>query len=147
MAELYEQSNEVKRDLRKVQHEVLNEGLRWMDVEIALATNEPGDNTVIDGFQTVETNAESYVEAGSQFGLTATAEDEKDIQLEGDPITEEEASQFIRKHFDLEESLELNVSESMDGSDLPVYYFPLKMTHTVAMQRLRNRVVTLFHLY
>lgn len=118
-----------------------------MDVEIALATNEPGDNTVIDGFQTVETNAESYVEAGSQFGLTATAEDEKDIQLEGDPITEEEASQFIRKHFDLEESLELNVSESMDGSDLPVYYFPLKMTHTVAMQRLRNRVVTLFHLY
>lgn len=123
LAELYEQSNEVKRDLRKVQHEVLNEGLRWMDVEIALATNEPGDNTVIDGFQMVETNAESYVEAGSQFGLTATAEDEKDIQLEGDPITEEEASQFIRKHFDLEESLELNVSESMDGSDLPVYYF------------------------
>nr|WP_289036662.1 germination protein YpeB [uncultured Allobacillus sp.] len=123
LAELYEQSNEVKRDLRRVQHEVLNEGLRWMDVEMALATNEPGDNTIIDGFQTVETNAESYIEAGSQFGLTATAEDEKELKLEGEPITEEEASQFIRKHFDLDESLELNVSESMEGTDLPVYYF------------------------
>lgn len=121
LAELYEQANEVRRDLRGVQHTVLNEGLRWMDVEVALATNEPGDNTIIDGFQTVETNAESYIEAGDQFGVTASTEDEKELQLDGQEITEDQAAQMIRDRFNFDESVNIQVSESLDGSQLQTY--------------------------
>lgn len=41
--------------MRKVQHLVLKNNLRWMDVELALASGKEGtDNTIIDGFKTVE---------------------------------------------------------------------------------------------
>lgn len=92
-----------------------------MDVEVALATNEPGDNTIIDGFQTVETNAESYIEAGDQFGVTASTEDEKELQLDGQEITEDQAAQMIRDRFNFDESVNIQVSESLDGSQLQTY--------------------------
>ncbi|HAQ06272.1 MAG TPA: germination protein YpeB, partial [Bacillus bacterium] len=52
---LYKQSGEIQQDLRQVQHMVLKNNLRWMDVELALATEEgqQTDNTIIDGFKTV----------------------------------------------------------------------------------------------
>src|SRR5690625_6425973 len=52
---LYEQSEDIKDELRTVQHEVLDNNLRWMDVQLALATNdEQEDNTIIEGLKTVE---------------------------------------------------------------------------------------------
>src|SRR5699024_8221998 len=51
----YSQAEEIKDELRQVQHATLSDDLRWMDVELALATQEEQvDNTIIDGFQTVE---------------------------------------------------------------------------------------------
>lgn len=38
--------------MRQVQHLVIDNNLRWMDVELALATKEKqGDNTIIDGLK------------------------------------------------------------------------------------------------
>src|SRR5690625_3916166 len=37
---LYEQSGEIKDELRDVQHLVLDQNLRWMDVQLALATQD-----------------------------------------------------------------------------------------------------------
>lgn len=52
---LYKQSGDIQNDLRKVQHMVLKNNLRWMDVELALASGkETTDNTIIDGFKAVE---------------------------------------------------------------------------------------------
>src|SRR5699024_2166220 len=52
---LYKQAGEIKDELREVQHLTLKNNLRWMDVELALATQEePADNTIIDGFETVD---------------------------------------------------------------------------------------------
>lgn len=63
LKDLYEQSKEIKNELRQVQHAVLENDLRWMDVELALATQEePLDNTIIDGFKTVEKKVEGYAE-------------------------------------------------------------------------------------
>src|SRR5690606_13914533 len=36
---LYEQSAEIEQELRKVQHLALENNLRWMDVQLALANN------------------------------------------------------------------------------------------------------------
>src|SRR5690625_1423559 len=61
---LYEQAGEIKDELRQVQHVVLNDNLRWMDVQLALATqDEQADNTIVDGFQTVEKKVEGYAES------------------------------------------------------------------------------------
>lgn len=58
---LYSNAGNIQDELRKVQHLVLKNNLRWMDVEMALASNrDPADNTIIDGLKTVEKNVTSY---------------------------------------------------------------------------------------
>src|SRR5690625_304642 len=55
LKELYKQAANIKDELREMQHAVLSNNLRWMDVELALATQEePSDSTIIDGFNAVE---------------------------------------------------------------------------------------------
>ena len=55
-----------------MQHLVLKNNLRWMDVEMALASNQdPADNTIIDGLKTVEKNVTSY--SSTNFGPTFTS--------------------------------------------------------------------------
>src|SRR5690625_2110785 len=63
LEQLYEQAEHIKNELRQVQHTVLKDNLRWMDVELALATeDEQVDNTIIDGFKTVEKKVEEFSE-------------------------------------------------------------------------------------
>lgn len=60
---LYERSAEISKDLRDVQSKVLANNLRWMDVELALATQkEKYDNAIIDGFATVDKKVGEYPE-------------------------------------------------------------------------------------
>src|SRR5699024_5060613 len=67
---LYEQSKEIKDELRQVQYTVLDNHLRWMDVQLALATqDEPADNTIIDGFKTVEKTVKGFTESHLQSPL------------------------------------------------------------------------------
>ena len=51
---LYANSGEITKDLQHVQNKVIANSLRWMDVETALATNKVEDNSIIDGFKTVD---------------------------------------------------------------------------------------------
>src|SRR5690606_14229054 len=49
---LYDRSKEVSKDIREGQSKVLASNLRWMDVEVAMATEgEALDNAIIDGFK------------------------------------------------------------------------------------------------
>lgn len=69
---LYSNAGNIQDELRKVQHLVLKNNLRWMDVELALASNkDPADNTIIDGLKTVEKNVTSY--SSNNFGPTFTS--------------------------------------------------------------------------
>ncbi len=69
---LYSNAGNIQDELRKVQHLVLKNNLRWMDVEMALASNrDPADNTIIDGLKTVEKNVTSY--SSTNFGPTFTS--------------------------------------------------------------------------
>lgn len=52
---LYEHATQISKDLREVQSTVMAKNLRWMDVELALASEkEPQDNAIIDGFATMD---------------------------------------------------------------------------------------------
>lgn len=61
MNKLYEKSKDIQNELRNVQHLIIDNNLRWMDVELALASGQKqSDNTIIDGFKTVENTANAF---------------------------------------------------------------------------------------
>ncbi|NMH74056.1 germination protein YpeB [Bacillus sp. RO2] len=120
---LYRKSDEIKQELRKVQSMVMSNNLRWMDVELALsAKDQPQDNTIIDGFKTVEKNVEGYDEA--DFGPTFTSmnQEDKDFsQLQGKTITEEEAKKVADKYLELEGNEKITITENGEGSKFGFY--------------------------
>lgn len=119
LQKLYKQAADVQQDLRKVQHMVLEKNLRWMDVEMALASNqEAADNTIIDGFKTVEKNVESYGE--TDFGpafVNMQKKDENFKYLKGDEISENEAVRIAKKYAALGNNVNIKVTENGKGSD------------------------------
>ncbi|MFD1360577.1 germination protein YpeB [Lentibacillus salinarum] len=120
---LYEQSGELKDELRQVQHTVLDENLRWMDVQLALATqDEQSDNTIVDGFETVEKKVEGYAESNTDSALTGTSAEEHEYQnLTGETIDQEDAAKKGQALLNVENPDNLNVTESGDGADVPIY--------------------------
>ncbi|MCM3617395.1 germination protein YpeB [Sutcliffiella horikoshii] len=120
---LYQKSDEIKQELRKVQSMVMSNNLRWMDVELALsAKDQPQDNTIINGFKTVEKNVEGYDEA--DFGPTFTSMNQQDknfSKLSGKTITEDDARKIADKYLELEGNEEIIITENGEGSDFGFY--------------------------
>ncbi|GIN60717.1 germination protein YpeB [Robertmurraya siralis] len=123
LKDLYAQSADIQKELRGVQHTVLNNNLRWMDVELALASEEqPLDNTIIDGFKTVEKTVESYGE--TDFGPTFVSLQKKDNlyqYLEGDDITQQEAEQTAKKYTGFGENVTVQTTDNGKGADVGFY--------------------------
>ena len=78
----------------------MKNNLRWMDVELALASGkEHADNTIIDGFKTVEKTVEGYDETdlGPAF-VNLKVNDNSYNHLEGKNLSKEEALNLARKY-------------------------------------------------
>jgi spore germination protein len=120
---LYKQSGEIQQDLRQVQHMVLKNNLRWMDVELALATEKgKADNTIIDGFKTVEKTVESYSE--TDFGpaqINLQLRDENFKKLQGKKISKDDAIKITRRYAPLGNEGKVKVAENGKGSDYGFY--------------------------
>lgn len=123
LEELYKQSGHIKDELREVQHLVLDNNLRWMDVQLALATqDEQSDNTIIDGFKTVEKHVEGFSEANNDTSIIGTAtKDHAFKYLTGEKVDEQEAIDRSLKLFNTKNQQDLTVTESGEGSDVPLY--------------------------
>lgn len=128
LQDLYKKSSEIEGELRKVQYAVLNNNLRWMDVELALAKNkEPNDNTIIDGFKTVEKTVESY--GDTELGVENVSVEQKDQNfknIKGKSITKNEAVKLAKKYSGIQNEKEVKVTESGKGSDFGFYSVSLK---------------------
>lgn len=120
--DLHDSSSTIKQDLRTVQHQVLDQGLRWMDVEVALATNEPGDNTILDGLKTIEDNSDQFnsTDNGGVFNLNSKSEGEE-IKFDGKTYNEEEVRGFVTEQFELDENVDMNITTTGKGSNIPMY--------------------------
>ncbi|TXC93312.1 germination protein YpeB [Metabacillus litoralis] len=120
---MYTQAADIQQELRKVQNLVLENNLRWMDVELALASGQKQmDNTIIDGFETVEENVKSYSE--TEFGASLTSM-KKNMgegfeNLKGNKISEEEARK-VAKEFVENEVSDIKVTENGDGANYGFY--------------------------
>lgn len=124
LKQLYSHATEIQQELRKVQHQVIENNLRWMDVELALATEDTNmDNTIIDGFKTVEKNVEGYSESefGPEFSQMKAEKDENFQYIAGKEITAEQATIAAKKFLSIEEDVKVSVEENGDGSDYGFY--------------------------
>ncbi|WP_159882960.1 germination protein YpeB [Paenibacillus puerhi] len=99
---LYEHSTQINKDLRQVQSTVMAQNLRWMDVELALATQkEPQDNAIIDGFTSMDKKVSEYPEIDWSPAVMSMNQSLKRnmTMLSGNEVTADEikmkAAQFL----------------------------------------------------
>lgn len=126
---LYQKSAEIQDELRKVQYLVLNNRLRWMDVETALATGKGNtDNSIIDGFKTVEEKVSGYSETDlGQFLSSSIKKKEKGYKnLKGKTISKKEAAAIAKKYAKASGGAKVNVTEGGKGSDYAFYSVTVK---------------------
>src|SRR5699024_3323044 len=123
LKDLYNEAEDIQTELREVQHVVLDENLRWMDVQLALATqDEPMDNTIIDGFQTVEEKVGEYTEGNVDSAIIGlSAQEHSYDHLTGEDITEEEALERSKEIFNVEDENKMDLATSGEGSDVETY--------------------------
>lgn len=121
---LYKQSGKVKDDLRQVQNVVLNNNLRWMDVQLALANEEEqSDNTIIDGFKTVEDKVEGFAESNAGSLIIGTSTKEHAYQfLKGEKtVSKKEAIERSKDLFQIKNEQNLDITKSGKGASIPLY--------------------------
>lgn len=120
LLDLYEHSKEIAANIRKVQSKVLDENLRWMDVEIAMASQEQNaDNMIIDGFKLVDKRVTEYPELNlspAQPNVFST----KEKKLNGKMMTPEEIKNKAREFFQMNPE-ELKVVENGQGTEYSSY--------------------------
>jgi spore germination protein len=125
---LYKQSGDIQDELRNVQHLVLKNNLRWMDVELALASGkETTDNTIIDGFKSVEKTVTGYDE--TDFGPTKAnmqVKDENFKKITGKKISRSEAVNVAKKYINFDGNANVKVTENGKGSDYGFYSISIK---------------------
>ncbi|MDY7043397.1 germination protein YpeB [Virgibacillus sp. M23] len=120
---LYKQSGEIKDELRQVQHVALKNNLRWMDVQLAMANeDEQMDNTIIDGFKTVEKTVEGFSEGNGGASISNTSVKKHEYKfLTGEEISEDEALAKAKSLFNVKNNEKINITKSGKGADVPVY--------------------------
>ncbi|MEX1030977.1 MAG: germination protein YpeB [Paenibacillaceae bacterium] len=98
---LYSRSKQLSKQLDSIQTEVLNQSLRWMDVEIALASDKNmKNNSIIDGFKVMDKEVSGYGEV--EWGPSVQSLYEKrSVQALSGPVMDEKkirrkASAFIK---------------------------------------------------
>ncbi|RIW28019.1 germination protein YpeB [Bacillus salacetis] len=129
LKQLYDQSADIQKELRNVQHLVIENNLRWMDVEMALATGkEQSDNTIIDGFKTVEKTVDGYDEAnfGGPTFVNTQKKDDDYKNLQGEKITKNEAVDIMKRYTRIKDLKEVKVTENGKGSNFGFYSVSLQ---------------------
>lgn len=123
LEKLYNQSGEIKDELRKVQHTTLENNLRWMDVQLALANEDQQlDNTIIDGFKTVEKKVDGFTEGGGDTSTSNKSVRDHEFKfLTGNQVTKENALTKASKLLGVKNKDKLRITESGKGADVPVY--------------------------
>ena len=132
---LYKDATDIRDELRTVQSKIINNNLRWMDVETTLAETDDDsqkDNQVIDGLKTMEKNVKSFGQK-SEYGPTFASVQEKNIDyknVSGKEITRKEAIARAKKYTGVSNVKSAKVTENKDGSKYAFYHVNLKDAST-----------------
>ncbi len=128
LQKLYDNSAEIQGEIRKVQHMVFENKLRWMDVELAYAKDQnPKNNVIIDGFKTVERNVMTYSDANADPSLTNYKVNRANLSnVKGEKITPEQAKDIAKKFLELNSTAQIKVD--LTGEKLADRYYSLEIT-------------------
>lgn len=121
MKTLYAKSEEISKDLIGMQKEVLANNLRWMDVEIALASEQSNnDNTIIDGFKTVDKKVSEYPEINWGPSVSSMYQKRTIKMLSGKMVTPEDIKKLAAKFTNAPEA-DIRVAENGKGTEYASY--------------------------
>ncbi len=121
---LYKDSKEIQTELRNVQTKVIENHLRWMDVELALAQEDKNmDNTIIDGFKTVDKKVAEFPEVDWGIGSNTLhkASKEKGSEIKGNIISSEVAKKHALSFLHLTSAQNIKVTETGKGLNYKAY--------------------------
>lgn len=118
---LYQKSDEIAKDLHRMQEDVLSNQLRWMDVEIAIAADQSdGQNVIVDGLRSVDKKVGAYPELNWGPSVSSMYQKRTMKMLSGDMMKPEEikkkAAAFIKVSED-----QVTVSENGKGTEYASY--------------------------
>lgn len=120
--EYNKQAQEIKEELRKAQHMALNNDLRWMDVEMALMSNDPTKNSILDGFRTVEDNISEFADGvDGQEIMKPEIEKKGFTNLRGSNQSIEQINDFSKEILDIPSNAKMQITESTEASQVPNY--------------------------
>lgn len=126
---LHGESKKIQGELRKVQTKVLNQNLRWMDVEMAIASEDADmDKTIVDGFDGIGEQVQGYVETewgatDNKFGDEAS---DKKKKIEGSVVNEEQVKQKVIKFLKQNSNAQMEISENGEGEEVTSYSVQLQ---------------------
>ncbi|GER69325.1 hypothetical protein BpJC7_06280 [Weizmannia acidilactici] len=129
LKKLYAQSRDIQDELRDVQKNVLQNNLRWMDVELALATGkEAKDNTIIDGFKTVERTVKGYDNADLNSPSFANFQNRDDNykHLQGRMVSKKEAIETAKNYAGIKNTRSAEAKPNEKGAHFSFYSVSLK---------------------
>ncbi|WP_281886863.1 germination protein YpeB [Paenibacillus sp. YYML68] len=131
MKSLYEHSKQISDDLRQVQSTVVEQNLRWMDVELALATkSEPYDNDIIDGFATLDKKVSEYAEVNWSPSVMSMFEKRDVSMLSGNEMTVDDIKQRAAQFLGVQSLDTAQIVENGVGTEYASYsvYIPKEGT-------------------
>ncbi|CAM4502402.1 spore germination protein [Paenibacillus endophyticus] len=121
MKTLYANSEQISKDLIGMQKEVLANNLRWMDVEIALASEkEKNDNTIVDGFKTVDKKVSEYPEINWGPSVSSMYQKRTIKMLGGNLVTAEQVKKLAAK-FTNKPNADIRIVENAKGTEYASY--------------------------
>lgn len=119
---LYANCGEITKDLAKVRESVIAKKLRWLDVDMAMANRqEPADNTIIDGFSTVNKRVETYPELDWGPSVSSMYERRSVKMLSGMPVSKEDITRKAMKFADAGSNAKCQVTANGQGTDWESY--------------------------
>jgi spore germination protein len=119
---LYQRSDEISNNLQAVQEKVLSKRLRWMDVEVALASEKSvNDNTIIDGFKTVDNKVREYPELNWGPSVATMYQKRTLKMLGGQQVTPEDIKKKAAEFLGLDTTAGIRVVENGQGTEYASY--------------------------
>ncbi|MCQ6558059.1 germination protein YpeB [Paenibacillus mendelii] len=128
---LYANSEQISKELQGVQSTVLASNLRWMDVELALASeNSNRDNSIIDGFKTVDKQVSEYPEINWGPSVSSMYQKRTMQMLGGEKKTPEDIKKLAAKFTDTHDMKAIRVVENGKGTEFSSYSATVKQPKT-----------------
>lgn len=124
LKKLHAQAESVQRELKSLQRKVMAQNLRWMDVELAVSSDDMElSKEILDGIETLDKQVEGYIETewGAEDVKYTTFGENKNKLLKGEKVSEQEAVKKLIQFMKIAHPQDVKV-EKNEGSDIAAYH-------------------------